>query len=384
MYDRTLLSNIKSNMMTHNNRVTIYKLLHNNIKNKNDCNDILSKEYTLLSEGGHSVNWTKQIILNNNLFHIALKIQVVKGYIIHEKFNTHHNLWREYDVLKKCTQLVLNSTTPNLPIIYDLEICPSKVIFYNELAKGSFINWIYKDNTSIEWESFLFQLWAGVHVMQKHLHLTHNDLRFGNILFHETNSVYKYTIDDEVYYVPCAYTFVIWDFGSSKVANSSIEQAKLDLNFDLHFFHDVYNRLRVLVLLNKYTSDELEKFFVSDEDKKYIVQTKDECERRFRRTGRYDEKCKISLIYYLIEHDKFEELYNAKQQNLSEHCVVKLPPPDIMMLLKDISENYNYDYNDIMNVNLNVKKIIPNPIVLIKKYFAKFLVKQKYDFEFTL
>jgi hypothetical protein len=382
------LSNIKNDKMDYNNRIILYDILNNKLKNNDDCSDKLSDNYILLNEGGFSINYKKQISLNNNVFWYALKIQKTKQFIIKEKFNTKFNLWREYDILLKSTQMVLNKVTCNLPIIYDLQICnkEDKVIMYNELANGSFINWIYLDHTEEEWESFIFQFWTGMYVLQKHLKLIHNDLRFGNVLYHETNNVtYKYVINNKEYYLPNhGYNFVIWDFGGAKlVSDNHVDKKKLDYSTDLHFFHDAYNRLRVLMLLNKYTEEELERFFVTPEDFEYMKLKRNECERRFRKMGRYDEKCKIAFVYYLIEHDRFDELYKAKKGNLSETSIVKMPPPKIMKLLKELSEEYNYAYDDIIQFNMNMEKKIPSIEFLIEKYFSKFNETTKYDYEFV-
>jgi hypothetical protein len=380
------LSNIKDNKLNYENRIILYNSLHNKLKNNEDCAHTYNSLYTLLNEGGFSTNWKKQIKLNNQFYSYALKVQIVKPFIIKDKFNTKYNLWREYDILEKCTNLVLNKVTCNLPILYDLKICNDKVIFYNELASGSFIDWIFLDHTTEQWESFLFQLWAGMYVLQKHLKLVHNDLRYGNVLYHETNyDTHKYVIGDKEYYLPTAgYTFIIWDFGGAKLDDNhdTVTKQKLDYSTDLHFFHDTYNRLRVLMLLNKYTGPELESFFTTTKDFEYMKSKQEECERRFRRMGRYDEKCKIALVYYLIENGRFDELYLAKKDNLSEQKIVRMPPPEIMLLLKELSENYNYEYDDIIQFNTKMKKKIPSLEFLIEKYFSKFHKKQPYNMEF--
>lgn len=386
------LSNIKNNKLDYENRIILYNALHNKLKNSTDCKDNLPDNfpdiYILLNSGGFSTNWKKFLILNNHKYYYALKIQLVKPYIMDNKFNTKFNLWREYDILGKCTNLVLNKVSCNLPLLYDLKICEkeNKVIFYNELANGSFIDWIFMSHTEGEWESFIFQLWMGMFVLQKHLKLVHNDLRFGNVLYHETNNAtHKYVIGNKEYYMPnCGYTFVIWDFGGAKLDDNSdnITKQKLNYSTDLHFFHDAYNRLRVLMLLNKYTGSELESFFTTETDFAYMKSKQTECEKRFRRMGRYDEKCKIALVYYLIENGRFDELYEAKQSNLSEDKIVRMPPPNIMKLLKELSEEYNYNYDDIIQFNTKMEKKIPSIEFMIEKYFNKFHKKQAYSMEF--
>jgi hypothetical protein len=378
---------IKNDKLDYENRIMLYDTLRNKLQDDKDCLDDL--KCTLLNTGGFSSNWIKQITINNVKFSYALKIQCVKPYVIKNKYDTNLNVWREYDILKKCTKLVIDKISCNLPIIYDLKVCEveNKIIIYNELANGSFTDWILMEHTEDEWLSFLFQLWVSLYSLQKHLKLVHNDLRFGNVLYHVTNNVTnKYTINNKSYYMANnGYTFVIWDYGGAKIddGNDKITKQKLAYSTDLHFFHDTYNRIRVLILLNKYTAEELGKFFVTLEDLKYVKEAQNECEIRFRKSGRYEEKCKIALIYYLIENNRFEELYKAKKDNLSETNVVKMPPAKIMKLLKELSENYNYNYTDIIQFNKNMKKVIPSVDFLIEKYFSKYMTETKYHMEFV-
>lgn len=387
-----------SMIMNYNNRINYYNQLNNNVKSNDDC----KSKNIIITKGGHSTICKKVIYINDNILELSLKEQIVNKTILQNKYNINDKVWLEYFILKKCTELVLNKHTQNLPMIYDINICidDEKLIFYNELATGDFINWCYSDHTEEEWLSFLFQFWIGLYTLQKHLKLVHNDLRLGNILYHKINTdnkYWKYNVENTEYYIPnTGYVFVIWDFGSSNLIkddSKDINKDKFDLNIDLHFFHDLYNRLRVILLLEMYSINELECLFVSEKEIGYVKNKKNECEKRFRKAGRFDEKYKIALIYYLIENNKFDDLIKDKKDKKDikntedDKKIIKLPPKKIMDLLKELSDE-NYHYEDVLKLlygeKIYLKHKIPSPISYINKYFKNYVKKQDFDLEFDV
>jgi hypothetical protein len=371
--------------MDYDNRIKNYNILDGKLKDKDDC---LKKETsTIVGKGGSAFIYVKNVTINNNDVIVSLKEQKIVG-------GNRRKLILEYEILKKCTKLVLDGITQNLPMIYDMYICEqNKFVFYNELATGDFVRWCYQKHTIDEWKSFLFQFWAGVYTLQKYLKLVHNDLRLGNVLYHKINissnktEYWKYIIDGKEYYIPnTGYVFVIWDFGSSDLIQSDndVNKNKLNLNIDLHFFHDLYNRLRVLVLSENYNICELEQYFKTTREVNYMNAKKKECEKKFKKSCRFDEKYKISLIYYLIENDIPDVNYTAKSEES-----YKLPPPEIMKMLKELSDR-NYRYEDVLRFiykpkSANIKKQINSPNLLIEQYFSEFKVVQpKYTHEFII
>ena len=93
---------------------------------------------------------------------------------------------------------------------------------------------------------------------------------------------------------------------------------KLESNKDLHFLHDLYKRLRVLALMNRYTMNELEEYLShNDDDDKYVKNTREENKKKFK-GERFNEKYKISLSYYIMETNRFEELYNKRKDESIE------------------------------------------------------------------
>lgn len=181
---------------------------------------------------------------------------------------------------------------------------------------------------------------------------------------------------------------MIWDFGSSELLHSSGQfknavKNKLDANSDLHFIHDLYKRLRVLALTNRYTIDELEEFLNKNiTDAEYIKKTKDENKRKFT-DGRFAEKYCISLAYYIIETDRFDQLYKERKDSvLKGHDKVYLPPTDIDNILKILSEKYNYKYEEALNKYGPKSRKIPNPKKLIEIFLPEYKNEIDYDLEF--
>ncbi len=377
-------NNVHANMDYHN-RIKYFDIFDNKLHKNDNC------ELVPFAKGGHSVIYKQKFKVEDEIVGIAIKKQKINKKMIQDFHNKNGKLWLEYHILKKTTEYVLNQITQNLPMLYDSEIKShnESILFYSELATGSFLDWCYDDHTEKEWMSFLFQFWAGVYTLQKHLKLVHNDLRLGNVLYHKIKCLeheyWKYIVDSTEYYVPnTGFVFIIWDFGSSQLVKSTSDpvNTKLELNIDLHFYHDLYNRLRVMLLMEKFTTDELELFFVTETDLKYLEEKKNQC-KKFRE--RFAEKYKIALTYYLIENNKFDELKQKPSNNKSK--TIKMPPDNIMIILKYLSEN-NYDYNDVIKIIYDprhiIKKKISPPNILINKFFDQYLTKKPFELEFVI
>jgi hypothetical protein len=378
--------------MDYLSRVKYYYQIKDHVKNIEDCHH---KNLIPLAKGGYGQIFKKLIIYNKNSVEVSLKEQPADDIVLKNKFNYHFKVWREYHILVKCRELVLHKISQNVPIIYNYLECfhQHRIIFYNELATGNFIDWCYEQHSVHEWESFLFQFWSGVYVLQKHLKLVHHDLRLTNVLFHKIKpgGYWKYIIENESYYLPnLGYVFIIWDFGSAHLLEyepencKNIMEKKLELNIDLHFFHDLYNRLRVMILCDEFKLGDLEKLFVSQKDKEYLLKTQSDAELRFRKTGRYEEKCKIGLIYYLIENGRFDEFYKNNKNN-KQSKQIYLPPPKIDHLFLELSQKYNYAYEDIViKFNPSMNQRIPSPHVLINKYLSHYRKERPYNLEFKM
>ena len=255
------------------------------------------------------------------------------------------------------------------------------LLLYSELADGDLSSWLRREHSSKDWKDMLYQVWHSVYVLQKRLKLVHNDLRLGNILFFrdESQSSYKYVMGDDAYYLDKPkYVFVVWDFGSSELLDfagsfKNSVRNKLEANNDLHFIHDLYKRLRVLALTNRYTIGELEDVLSGDaNDREYVKRTKEENKRKFT-DKRFEEKYQISLAYYIIETDRFDKLYQDRKDTvLKGFDKVYLPPKDIDDLLKVLSERYNYKYSEALSKYGPTSRRIPNPKKLIDLFLPEY------------
>jgi len=362
-------ANINYNM-TFNNRLLIYDMIKNHVISQDDCID----KHIFLNKGGSGNIYIKTLDEYN--IKIALKEQPIN-----------YKSRLEYDMLKKTTDLVINKVTQNVPMIYNTLDCNNKIIMYCELATNDFSKWYYDVHTDEEWLSFLFQLWSGVYVLQKHLNLVHNDLRYGNVLFHKINKTdeyWKYTIDDDDYYIPnCGYVFVIWDFGSSHIINNNDNNKKrFELNSDMFAFHDLYNRLHVLKLTELYTTNELEEFFISDKDKTNMNKFKN---KHIKHGDRADTNYKLDMAYYLFEQNRYNEI-NIHATNKK---TVQFPSTNILKILKSISDNHNYNYDEFQkmykyNKYDDIQKKIPSLPILIKQYLNMYSIKKEYTLHFKI
>lgn len=371
-------------------RIYLLDTLSDKVKDNNDC---FKKNLILLAKGGSGEIFKKYIIHRNTEIEMALKFVNTDKFFHYKKYNYKNKTWKEYIILKKCNKLIKQHVTQHLPIIYDMNVCEQNntAIFYNELASGDFLDWCQQPHSDIEWKSLLFQVWIAVYCLQIKLQLVHNDLRISNILFHKTeksNAYIKYTINNTNYYLPnTGYVFMISDFGSAHMVeyehnsnNIKIIEAKIKLNTDLHFFHDLYNRLQVLILYDRYTLTELTSLFTSDKDLKYYNEIKQEVTTRFSKSGRFDEKFKIGLIYYLMENNKLGTIEFDKHKDKFH-----LPPPEFAKILQELNTKYNYTYEDIViSFNPNMESKIPPIPVLINKYFSQYQVEQQHNLTFVI
>jgi hypothetical protein len=134
--------------------------------------------------------------------------------------------------------------------------------------------------------------------------------------------------------------------------------------------------------MNRYTINELEEILSKNsDDMNYVKQTKEENRKKFSK-DRFDEKYQISLAYYIMETDRFNELYDARKDNaLKGLNNIYLPPKEIDVMLKKLSENHNYSYKEALSPNGPTTRKIPNPKKLIDMFLPEY--KQAKDYTIT-
>lgn len=384
-------------------RLTIYDQLTNGqLFSKNDCKIITKRQksgttdannnYQYITRGGMGEIYFFYITTTDKtLYEIALKIQKFKPWQLQKKnFKSPFiNIWKELYLLNESVQMVQSRVTQNLPLTYWYRICKNDndtyLMLYNELFDGNLKQWLQENHSIAEWKSFLFQIWHTVYLFGSVMNMVHYDYRILNILFKrcKPGGHWKYTMKGNDYYVPNeGSVFIAWDFASADLMkyplkSRDIIQNHIDSHKDLFFVHELYKRIRVLSLMESYSLPDIEAMFTTSNEIKYMETNKKINKERFDEE-RFLEKYKISLIYYIIENNKFNDLYNATNNN-----IIKLPPTEIDSLLKELNDNYNVQYKDALSKRDYVKSKTLGPIELINKFLPEFKIEKSHLIHFT-
>ena len=212
-------------------------------------------EYKIGSSSENGEVYKIKLNGKNSSFDLALKtIPIVLESDLKLKFNIKTLLDQDSSLSEIVMHLlsnacVLSGLTCNLPFIYKFLLCDNCVYSNKNLSvQSGDDNCIYllselanldlkqflKINTfwTAEFTNcFLFQVINALYCLKKIFNISHNDLHSGNILIYKIKpgGYFKYTIDDNVYYIPnIGYLFVLWDFGSisspSKIFNGETEK----------------------------------------------------------------------------------------------------------------------------------------------------------------
>lgn len=148
-------------------------------------------------------------------------------------------VFSELFFLKITNLLVFKNICPHLPLVYDTYFCENKCTFenkqaiahdptikdcilvVNELAVGDLHMLLTKIQPSIEHLKIcFFQIYMGIYCIQKYFNLRHDDLHWGNVLFHKTNKkgYIRYIVKGHEIVIPnIGYLMVLWDFGLSYI-----------------------------------------------------------------------------------------------------------------------------------------------------------------------
>lgn len=150
----------------------------------------------------------------------------------------------EISILRRLSDLVKIGITQNLPILYDVINCENgryanKSLFrkgapstcfvaLNELGVGNLLDWRMTEHSIEEWKSCIFQILAGMTVIEQYMGIIHGDLHDNNILYNEVTPGgcwhYRYVASKKEYnfYVPnTGQIWRLWDFGHAKRAKKT-------------------------------------------------------------------------------------------------------------------------------------------------------------------
>jgi len=146
--------------------------------------------------------------------------------------------WSEIYLLKMVSKLVTQGICPNLPVMYSYFTC-NKCIIQNqearehyddshdcilvitELADGDLKSLLTNyEYTYDQLLTIYFQIYAALYAIRKYYNIWHQDLHWGNVLFHEINygGYFKYIIKGTPVYIPnYGILPVLWDFGYARI-----------------------------------------------------------------------------------------------------------------------------------------------------------------------
>lgn len=159
-------------------------------------------------------------------------------------------------------KMVASHQTPHLPVVFaqnECDIClftgdaskrPAShgasrcIVLMSELAQGDLKSWLQGNHaTRSKSLSLVAQLLMGLHVLE-HIGYVHNDLHWGNVLYHDVSKSadqyiwYKVMGSDgrarNVYIKHNGALWVLWDFGKMRPAGKS-SGANVDLRRIMHF-----------------------------------------------------------------------------------------------------------------------------------------------------
>ena len=312
---------------------------------------------------------------------LAIKVMITDKFSL--KYSLLNPRWREVELLKKFTIDVKQNRIRNLPLSIGYQVCKinnfNAIILYYEYFDDILRNWLAETRSDNEWISFILQTLITIKFLRDKYNLSHSDLTWVNIMVNkvEKGGHWKYLTNKYQLYIPNeGYEFIFWDFGSSRSKNFPLRKFELEtLNDhfnnrrDQKYILDICKRIRMNHIINRYTLDELKEYFKEGEAKQYydiIFEEENEYIKRFRDKSRLDYRITKNLAFYLVETDKYNELFKKNPiQKFKIEDDLPLPSFNIQKLLENIVKNdfeseidtilekYFKDYINLKNIKEN-------------------------------
>jgi hypothetical protein len=353
---------------------SFYSTLCNQITTSLRGHISINKEIIYVNKG--TWGFIFKVKLKNNKL-IKIKIQIIPNpsFSSFKHLEDPRNIDVEKFIFHKCNDLILKKVTCNLPLFYNDIICKEyeyhSIMFITELSDNIFPEWITKNHSNLEWESFIFQMLSTFYVLKNHLKFFHNDMNVNNILYNidKNNGYYNYNINNTDYYLPTTGNiFIIWDYanGNSLLLNNNNDiQDHLNNNDDFIKFNDTFLLMKMNNIYNSMSFDNLKEILKNNVEKYNIYFNKElkkinikfnnvkNINKRKRKIKRSMHK---SLCYFAIENDLYDLIMN---DNIKDYKYNILPSKKILKLINNIFVN---------DKKLKIDKIID-------KYFKKFKKK---------
>lgn len=155
-------------------------------------------------------------------------------------------------------RMVTGQKTPHFPILYFHRLCRNTcaleaepkdttskdpkhcMVVVSELAKGDLRTWIENGSHPVrDYYSMLAQLFMGLWILMEE-NVSHNDLHWGNLLYHETPHLkgkwMTYRVGDyEIKIRNTGAIWVLWDFGKMRMSPRAWDVMEIDAYRILHF-----------------------------------------------------------------------------------------------------------------------------------------------------
>lgn len=234
---------------TYAARLRRARVVQKYVQSLSDCITFLDGRFTLGDRGGGGagLDLTRQIGSKSKygavflsqgrgiqkMIRVALKVTT--------DVEDHRN---ELDTLELVSGLAARGVVPNFPFSYghracSVDACPDRVtrqvrcpteflrtrhlVVLSELADGDLKQWIKSARTIgvakrpvAQYASAMCQIFLGLVAFQSNLQLVHNDMHWGNALYHTVPAQgwWHYRIrEEDVYVQNCGQLWVLWDFG---------------------------------------------------------------------------------------------------------------------------------------------------------------------------
>lgn len=154
------------------------------------------------------------------------------------------NTLNEIKILKILTEACINNKCHHFPILYNILTCYkyNKISLLNELANGDLKTFIIENNHySCLYSNALVQIFMALILFYKYTGNYHNDLHWGNVLYHmnnkDKNKYYHYKIfNKDIYLKNLGYLWIIWDFGKAKTFKEKNNSVSTDFNRIINAF----------------------------------------------------------------------------------------------------------------------------------------------------
>jgi hypothetical protein len=146
----------------------------------------------------------------------------------------------EISMYEKLNNVVTRRQSPHMPLVFHSQECKANLVVLTELAKGDLRAWLESGGVTLpQVLSMISQVVLALQALE-FAGLTHQDLHWGNILYHEQPQndwgyIHYSVKGNDVYVRHCGLLWTLWDFGLMRPYRHPSEVVQQDLSRILHF-----------------------------------------------------------------------------------------------------------------------------------------------------